>query len=48
MAGKSITTQQWRDHLFSYFAKNDPAVVKKLETVDWDVSLNLSADDEQR
>jgi leukotriene-A4 hydrolase len=43
MANKSITTQQWRGHLFSYFAKHDPEVVKKLEKVDWDVRLTRSA-----
>ncbi|KIY73540.1 Metalloprotease [Cylindrobasidium torrendii FP15055 ss-10] len=35
--GKSITTWQWKDHLYAYYAKNGgPEMVKKLDSVDWD------------
>ncbi|KAF7295355.1 Leuk-A4-hydro-C domain-containing protein [Mycena indigotica] len=33
--GKSITTQQWKDHLYGYYQKNSPDVVKLLDTIDW-------------
>ncbi|KAJ7223250.1 peptidase family M1-domain-containing protein [Mycena pura] len=34
--GKSITTQQWKTHLYEYFAKNGgPEKVKLLDSVDW-------------
>jgi leukotriene-A4 hydrolase len=34
----SITTQQWRDHLFDYFGRqpNGADYLKKLEQVNWD------------
>ena len=36
--GKSITTQQWKDHLYAYFAKNGgEEKIKILDSVDWDV-----------
>lgn len=36
--GRSITTAQWREHLFSYFGGLDDAqtYLKKLGRVDWD------------
>lgn len=38
--GTSITTQQWKTHLYEYFTKNGgPEKVKLLDSVDWDVSL---------
>lgn len=35
---KSITTEQWRDHLFDWFGKQENAkdYLKKLDTVNWD------------
>jgi hypothetical protein len=37
--GKSITTDQWKDHLYAYFEKNGgEEKVKALNTVDWQVS----------
>lgn len=37
--GKSITTDQWKDHLYTYFEKNGgEEKVKALNTVDWQVS----------
>ncbi len=35
--GKSISTKQWKDHLYAYYAQN-PEKVKALDSVDWDVS----------
>jgi len=34
--GKSITTEQWKSHLYSYFEKNGSDKVKALDSVDWD------------
>ena len=43
--GKSITTFQWKDHLFEYFKKKgDPEKIKALNSVDWDVSLQLAVE----
>ena len=37
--GKSITTDQWKDHLYAHFEKNGgEEKVKALNTVDWQVS----------
>ena len=37
--GKSITTDQWKDHLYAYFEKNGgEEKVKALNAVDWQVS----------
>ena len=37
--GKSITTDQWKDHLYAYFEKNGgEEKVKVLNAVDWQVS----------
>ncbi|KAF7329344.1 Leuk-A4-hydro-C domain-containing protein [Mycena kentingensis (nom. inval.)] len=33
--GKSISTDQWKDHLYAFF-ENKPEVVKKLDTIDWE------------
>lgn len=35
--GKSITTWQWKSHLYEYFAKIGDDKTKALDTVDWDV-----------
>lgn len=40
--GKSITTEQWKEHLFSYFEKQGTDKVKALGTVDFDVSPGFS------
>jgi hypothetical protein len=37
--GKSITTEQWKSHLYGYFEKNHNDKVKVLDTVDWEVSI---------
>ncbi|KAI8324069.1 leukotriene A4 hydrolase [Martensiomyces pterosporus] len=34
--GKSITTQDWKDYLFEYFAEHDPSKVELLNKVEWD------------
>ncbi len=36
-SGKSITTQQWRDHLYAFFGaqKGGNDLVKKLDGIDW-------------
>lgn len=40
--GKSITTFQWKDHLFEYFKKaGDPEKINALNAVDWDVGIPL-------
>ena len=37
--GKSITTWQWKDHLYEYFKKTyGDEKVKVLDSIDWDVS----------
>jgi len=37
--GKSITTWQWKDHLYAYFEKNGgQAKVDALNSIDWEVS----------
>jgi hypothetical protein len=41
--GKSITTQEWKDHLYAYFQAQSGT--EALDKVDWDVSvLNLHND----
>ena len=41
--GKSITTEQWKEHLYAYFSKHgSPEKIKALDGVDWDVSLFLT------
>ena len=38
--GKSITSEQWKEHLYAYFSKSgDPEKIKALDGVNWDVSL---------
>ncbi|KAF8168402.1 hypothetical protein B0H34DRAFT_685291 [Crassisporium funariophilum] len=38
--GKSITTEQWKDHLYGYFTKNGgPLKIKALDSVDWNAWL---------
>lgn len=38
--GQSITTEQWKEHLYVYFTKHGgPEKIKALDGVDWDVSL---------
>jgi len=34
--GKSITTEQWKSHLYGYFEKNGSDKVKALDGVNWD------------
>ncbi|KAI0344189.1 hypothetical protein BDW22DRAFT_1427828 [Trametopsis cervina] len=34
--GKSISTEQWKEHLFAYYQKHDPSRLKALNTVDFD------------
>lgn len=37
--GQSITTDQWKDHLYEYFRKKSGSEkIKALDSVDWDVS----------
>lgn len=36
--GKSVTTWEWKAHLYAYFEKHNKEKVKALDTVDWDVS----------
>ena len=41
--GKSISTQDWKDHLYAYFQKNGgEEKVKLLDTVDWNVCQSCS------
>lgn len=36
--GKSITTEQWKEHLYGYYQKHGGAdKIKALDSVDWDV-----------
>lgn len=35
--GKSITTEQWKDHLYAFYQKNNPEKVTALDTIDWNV-----------
>lgn len=38
--GKSITTQQWKAHLYEYYTKNGgPEKIKLLDSVDWNVRI---------
>jgi leukotriene-A4 hydrolase len=38
--GKSITSEQWKEHIYAYFSKHGgPEKIKALDSVDWDVSL---------
>jgi leukotriene-A4 hydrolase len=41
--GKSITTEQWKEHLYAYFSKHGGSEkIKALDGVDWDVCLFLT------
>lgn len=41
--GKSVTTWQWKDHIYEYFKNNGGnEKVKLLDSVDWDVRDFLS------
>lgn len=37
--GHSITTTQWKDHLYSFFANREDKV-RALDTIDWEVSIS--------
>ena len=42
--GRSITTQQWKDHLYDYFQNHGgQEKVKLLDSVDWNVGNSLLA-----
>jgi hypothetical protein len=42
--GRSITTWDWKDHLFGYFEKNGTkAQVNALNDVDWNVGNDMLA-----
>lgn len=37
-SGKSIATQQWKDHLYGYFQKHGgEEKIKALDSIDWNV-----------
>jgi leukotriene-A4 hydrolase len=36
--GKSITTWQWKEHLYAYFKKHHLEKVAALDGINWDVS----------
>lgn len=36
--GKSITTSQWRTHLYDYFERTDRSKIIALDTINWNVS----------
>jgi hypothetical protein len=39
-SGKSITTQQWKDHLYAYWKKNGGnEKIQALDSIKWDVSI---------
>jgi leukotriene-A4 hydrolase len=38
--GKSITTQEWKDHLYGYWRKHGgEEKIKALDGIDWDVRI---------
>jgi len=37
--GKSITTEQWKSHLYGYFEKYGNDKIKALDSIDWDVRI---------
>lgn len=39
-SGKSIATQQWKDHLYGYFRKHGEEKVEALDSIDWDVGVS--------
>lgn len=46
-SGKAITTDDWRNHLYSYFKAQDGGdeYVKKLDGIDWEGWLHGSGGD---
>ena len=40
--GHSITTTQWKDHLYSFFASQEDKI-KALDSIDWNVSVSMSS-----
>ena len=39
-SGKSIDTQQWKDHLYRYFQKHGGEdKIKALDSIDWNVGV---------
>lgn len=41
--GKSITTEQWKSHLYAYYERNGgPEKIKALDSIDWNVSASTS------
>lgn len=46
-SGKSITTDDWKNHLYSYFKaqKGGDEYVKKLDSIDWQAWLHGSGGD---
>jgi leukotriene-A4 hydrolase len=44
--GKSITTEQWKSHLYAYYERNGgPEKLKALDSIDWNVRLFSLASD---
>lgn len=41
--GKSITTEQWKDHLFSFYQKHNPSKIEVLNTIKFDVRTRISS-----
>lgn len=41
--GKSITTETWKNHLYSYYEKHDKEKVKALDTIDWNVGFIIAS-----
>ena len=39
-SGKSITTQQWKEHLYAYFQKHNEEKISALDSVNWDVGIS--------
>jgi hypothetical protein len=40
--GKSITTGQWKEHLFAYYTQHGVEDnIKALNSIDWDVSVSF-------
>ncbi|KAK1231374.1 Leucyl aminopeptidase yscIV [Marasmius sp. AFHP31] len=37
--GRSITTEQWKEHLYAYYGKHQPEKVKALDSIDWNAWL---------
>jgi hypothetical protein len=41
--GKSITTDQWKEHLYAYFVRNDAEKIKVLDSIAWEVGFRDGA-----